>query len=359
MDKVKGKKPIERAAYFPPNMELMVNEWNEGAETGEPSRIDEMNEIFAWKRGFVSGWYGWANDGKGTFFDFVSLMKAKVDGWKWCLFKPEDMSSRKTESGIVITADDIYNNLVWALTGKTPYKNFAKSHGLKVIPLDEYMAAIEWIERHFFVLYPKDRRFKSLMDDFKFYYEKFGIDGFLVDPWKSVVMEKSGETIDQVLNTAFIEIKEFSLQTNSSFNIISHPKSMMDVKEKNGAYKVVNQYMIAGGAQWDNNMDSQYSIYRPERHLSPSDPKVHFINLKQRKAEIVGVKRGIYENIRFDFLTKRYFFNGVCPIDGSMREQKHKATASIFDYTESAHSRNDENPFVTPKVDEKTGHPFG
>jgi hypothetical protein len=259
----------------------------------------------------------------------MSLVKSKTDGWKWCLFKQEDMSSRRSDKKVIMTADDIYNNIAWTLTGQTPYKHFAKKHFIKQLGFEPYMEAIEWIEKHFFVVYPQDRRFKNVMDDFLFYYEKFGIDGFLVDPWKSIITDRSSDTIDQVLNSAFIECKEFCLKTDTSFNIIAHPKSMQDVKVSNkegAAYKIVNQFMIAGGAAWDNNMDSQYSIYRPERHLSPSDPKVHFYNLKQRKAEIVGARRGVYENIRFDFLTKRYFFDGVCPIDGSVKEGKQKPT---------------------------------
>jgi hypothetical protein len=325
------------AAYVPPNIQLMVSEWEYGTETGEPSRVNAMDEVFAWKRGFVNGWYGWSNDGKGTFFDFMSLIKSKIDGWKWLLYKQEDMSSRRNGKVITITADDIYNNLAWALTGQTPYRHFAKKHFQKQLDLEKYMDAIEWIEKHFMVVNPNDRRFKNVMDTFLYYYEKFGVDGFLIDPWKSIITDRANDTIDQVLNNAFIECKEFALKTDTSFNIIAHPTSMQDVKTSNkeGApYKVVNQFMISGGAAWDNNMNSQYSIYRPERHLSPSDPKVHFINLKQRKAEIVGAKRGVYENIKFDFLTKRYFFDGVCPIDGSIKPDKFAKKEGMMDFGE-------------------------
>lgn len=340
MDKIEK---FSSAAYVPPNIQLMVNEWNEGTETGEPSRISELDEVFAWKRGFISGWYGWSNDGKGTFFDFMATVKAKHDGWKFCMMKQEDMSSRKSGKNIVMTADDIYNNIIWGYTGKTPYKHFAKKHFIPQIPLDEYMDKMTWVEEHFFVVNPTDRKFKNVMDTFLYYYEKFGIDVFLIDPWKSIITDRSTDTIDQVLNQAFIECKEFALKTNTSFNIIAHPKSMQDVKEKDGKYKVVNQFMVSGGAAWDNNMDAQYSIYRPERHLSPSDPKVHFYNLKQRKSEIVGARRGVYENITFDYKTKRYFFNQVCPLDGSLKPDRFAKKEGMMDF--GAPKEKEESPF--------------
>jgi hypothetical protein len=309
-----------KSSYYPPDFASMLREWKDGAEVGEKSYVSELDDVFAWKTGLIQAWYGWANDGKGTFFDFMATMKSKFDDhWKWCFFKQEDMSSSVFEGRVKMNANDIYNNLVWVYSGKTPYKHFAKRHGIPQITINEYQEVLEWVENHFFVVYPKDRRYKTVMDEFKFYHEKFGIKGYLIDPFKSLILDEKART-DFMMNEVFIEAKEFALQTNTNFNFIAHPKSMTDVKmgnKEDSPYKVVNQFMIAGGAAWDNNMDAQFSIYRPERHLNPSDPKVHFHNLKQRKAEVVGVKRGSYENIIFDRNTKRYFFNGVCPFDGS------------------------------------------
>ena len=337
-----------RSSYIPPDITSMTNEWNEGIQTGETSRVEAMSDVFAWMRGFISGWYGWSNDGKGTFFDFMAVMKAKFDGWKFLMYKQEDMSSHKDGSRIVMDANHIYNNLAWTYTGITPYKHFSKKYFRPLMTLEQYHEAIEWVEKHFFAIYPSDRRYKSVMDDFLFYYEKFGIDCFLIDPFKALVLDDN-ERSDYVMNKVFIEAKEFALKTNSSFNFISHPKSLTEVKEgkdKDAPYKVVTQFMQLGGSAWDINMDSQYSIYRPYRHRDPADPYVHFYNLKQRKAEIVGVKRGVYEEIKFDYLTKRYFFGGVCPLDGSLVSDKHKPSSTSEELNFSTTPVSDEDlPF--------------
>lgn len=81
-------------------------------------------------------------------------------------------------------------------------------------------------------------------------------------------------------------------------------------------------------------MDAQYSVYRPERHLNPRDPKVEFHNLKQRNNEEVGAQRGVFRGIKFDRLTRRYFFDGICPIDGSMEKgYQSKAKTAPIDFT--------------------------
>lgn len=331
MEKKKIVKPVNdrraefESAYFPVDIKTIVNEWDQGAEIGETSRVEALDHVFRWKRGLINGWYGWANDGKGTFYDYLAVVKAKFDGYKFCFMKQEDMGSvrmfdKATEKyKSKLSANPIHNNLMWTYSGKTPYDHYAKKYHIPKLELDELHAAAEWVDSHFIVLYPKDRRYKSVMDIFKFYYEKFGIDVFLIDPFKSLILEDSKRT-DKMMDELFIATKEFALATNTSFNFIAHPKSMSDVKQKDGRFKVVDQFMISGGAAWDNNMDGQFSVYRPERHLTPSDPKVHFFNLKQRHAELVGADRGVYEDIKLDRRTRRYLFNQVCPITGVIPE---------------------------------------
>jgi hypothetical protein len=123
---------------------------------------------------------------------------------------------------------------------------------------------------------------------------------------------------------------------------------MTEVKDKNGAFKVVNQFMQLGGSAWDIKMDGQYSIYRPERHLDPSDPKVHLYNLKQRQAEVVGVQRGSCENIEFIFKNKQYYFDSINPMDGSIKGQPKRNEPVDFTAPKETQSKifnPDEVPF--------------
>jgi twinkle protein len=300
----------------------------------------------------LNGWYGWANDGKGTLFDYLALMKARYDGWKFCMFKPEDLGSYRSNKKIVVTANDIYNNLVWTYTGITPYKHFAEKYKMPQLKQDEYIDAIEFVEKHFIIINPKDVSHKNILETFTFYYEKYGIDVFLIDPFRCIHIVSDAKQTDERMNHLFYDCKYFSLETNTSFNFIAHPKSMRDVRVSNkpgSPFKLVTQEMISGGAAWDNAMDGEYSIYRPERHLLSSNPKVHFHNLKQRKAELVGANRGHYEHIEFDFKTKRYYFDRVCPITGQLKEDKFAAApqGNIFDYVKGQ-GKGD-----TPKVNKK------
>jgi len=325
MDKV--KKGLE-SSYIPFDLSIGLREWNKGAEVGLSSGAKELDGVLKHKPGFINGWYGWPNDGKGTFYDWQAILSAKLDGWKFCMFKPEDMSAHRMDGQVYVNAVDILHNLMWTYTGKTPYKHIAERYHVPQLTKDEYLEAHEWISDHFFIVYPRDRKYKNILDEFRFMFDKHGINRFLIDPFRGLILE--GKDREAAMNQLFFDAKEFALGTNTILDFIAHPKSQNEVKvskKEDAAYKVVDQWMISGGAAWDNAMDSQYSIYRPERHLSPVDPKVHFINLKQRKSEIVGANRGQYNKIVFNFLEKRYYLDGICPISGKMMNGRHTADA--------------------------------
>lgn len=351
----------QTSSYIQFDAAASVNEHEAGVIGGDSCRIDALKRRFAWMRGHVNGWYGWANDGKGLMLDFLNVVKAKeredivngkkkkVDGWKFVLYKPEDMSPVIENGTPKIKANRIYKNLAWTLTGKPWDKNVAKRFGVQQMSIKEEMDAMDYIIDHFFVIFPRDRRYKNILEENLFLYEKYGIDVFQIDPW-NVVRLNDATRGDERLVEAFIEIKEFAMKTNSVVNIVNHPRSMSDVrvsKDANSAFKVVNQFMVLGGSAWDMKMDGQFSVYRPERHLNASNPKVHLWNLKQKEAEIVGVERGVTEGIELSVVNRQYYFDGINPMDGSVKPDKFSGVQrSVFDEQQKKPTPiNDEVPF--------------
>ena len=356
MDKVKKTEPKKeerkdlQSFYIPFDLAASINERNDGIQGGESCRIDGLKDVFAWMRGFVNGWYGWSSDGKGSLLDYLFVMAAKYDKRKICMFKPEDMDTVINRGKPEIKANRIYKNLAWSLTGKTWNPQFAAKHKSPLMTEDEEMEATKFIKQHFFVIYPEDRLYTSMIDNYRFMYEHYGIDYFLLDPFGEVELP-SADRGDERLIKAFMAIKKFAMETNSCFNIINHPRSMHDVKEKDGSFKVVNQFMQLGGAAWDIKMDGQFSIHRPFRHKNPNDPRVHLYNLKQRQAEVVGVNKGVSEDIVFDFLKKQYYFNGMNPMDGTLAPEAIRYVRQPPETKKTKDKKQDKPPlnFTDPK----------
>lgn len=315
-----------KSFYVPLDSASAVNDHGLVVQEGETCHIDALKNRFAWMRGHVNAYYGWANDGKGTMIDYLSLVKAKMAGWKTCFYKREDMDVVIVNEGGrrrgKIKANRILYNLAWMLTGKTWSEGFRqRNKGSLLMTLDEKMDALDFITQHFYPGFPADRKFKTLQEGFRFMYEQFGCDHFIYDPWAGIELENNDRG-DEKLIRAFDDVKQFHLETNSVASIVGHAKAQTDArvsKDPNSAFRVVNQFMILGGSPWDMKMDGQFSINRPERHLDPADNKVHFWNLKQRDAEIVGVQRGVTKGIELDVIKKQYYFDGVNPLTGEIR----------------------------------------
>ena len=305
---------------------LMIKEYKEGKQVASSARSSDMDNRFRWMKTFLNCFTGNPNTGKSTFLLFLMTLKSTIDGWKWGIFSPEMISSRKIENKIMINAGDIIDEIVWMKTGKNPFKHVYDRYGYPQIGLDEYMEALEWVTDHFIITHPKDTSYNSVMDNMKYIAETFGTDGLLIDPWKNVRVQFDGGmgTMDNVLHGVFAEVKEMAIMTNQVVNIIAHPKSLQNVRNADKSFKVVSAQDLAGGAAWFNSMDGIYSIHRPNEHEDPNDPEVIFYNLKQRKQDMVA-RRGKVQGIEFDFKTHRYYFKAICPIDG---KNKHGQIAT-------------------------------
>lgn len=304
--------------------EELIYEFRNGKVVGEDAEISALSENFSWKRGFVNCWTGWPNDGKTTYFQFMAVMKSLVSKYKWCIWPPEMLNTWKSQSGIIKTsASDIVDELVFMMTGKNPYLHYQQRYNIPQMSEHDYRAAVQWVKEHFVIIHPKDRKYTDLIDNFKYFHDKYNFDGFLIDPFKNLDHNQSEGRFDLYLDKVFSDVKEFALETNTSMNFIAHPKAQTDSQNADGTFKICTQYMLAGGAAWNNSMDGIYSIYRPHKHAKATDPRVTFLNLKQRKQQLVG-RVGQYEKIEFLFDTNRYYFDGHCPIDGTYVEPIYK-----------------------------------
>lgn len=336
------------SSYVPLDIAAAINEQGKLVQGGDTCHIEQLKNVFAWMRGFINGWYGWPNDGKSLMLDYLSVLKAKHSRWKSCMFKPENMDTIIDDKKRVhIKANRIYKNLAWTLTGKTWNKSFAIQHKCPLMTAQEEEEALFIISEFIYIIYPKDRKWNTFKEECLYMYEKFGIDNFVLDPWYTIKLD-SGERDDYRLQQAFTEAKEVAMLTNSVFNIVGHPKNLTEVKNKDGSFKIVNQFMILGGSPWDTVMDGQYSIYRPKRHEpgKSNDPTVNFINLKQRDGEIVGVERGEYNNIFLERTMRQYYFDYVNPMNGSLHHSR-VGKSQVIDFSQPKKEANvtDDLPF--------------
>lgn len=299
------------------NFDLLKEEYEQGAQLAESCMIPGLANHFSWKRGFQNCWTGFPNDGKTQFLLFVMVVKALRSGWKFVIWSPEMRSSTYVDGKVKVHYNDLILEIVAMVGGQTPHKHIAERYQMNRMSLDKVLEISKWVKKHFIFLDPCDKKPDYIHNRLCEIYDQQGFDGVLIDPFKNV--EHDIRVRDDIyLDRLFDTFKDMAVRTNSSMNWIAHPKANVQrVKEnREGALErlVCDQYMLNGGAAWDNGMDGIYSILRPGTLRDPSDPRVTFYNLKQRKQELT-TDRGKVEGIVFDKQKRRYYFDEIDPFN--------------------------------------------
>lgn len=294
-----------------------------------------------------------------TFDSFMMLMAAKVDGRRWGIWSPEMITSEneskdRRKPKIVKKATQIYYPLIKSYTGQNPYPYFPNQ-----MNPDVFEDARKFVEEHFYVIDTgRDRDYMTVIDALRWATLEFNLYGWVIDPFKNLEWEEGNKTKDRILQRVLDEFKYLAVETNTVGQLILHPRQMNEKELREGGnlkgpYRVMTQFDLLGGSVWSNGVDSLHSYYRPFVHEDPNSPHASLYNLRQ-KMQDVTVKPGAYEGIYYEIDTNRFYFNGVCPINGSKLRTSRASQASMWDemrrkYNEepvkAAVVNDDENPF--------------
>lgn len=308
---------------------IIEQDYTEGMQIAESCGIPEMDTHFKLMRGNQNCFTGFPNSGKTQLTLFIQIVKSMVDGWKWVLWSPEMRKANFVDNKVKVHYNRLAYEIMASLSGKTPYEIVHKETGVPLMTLEERMHWVDWIDKHFIFLEPNNKKIDDVYDILNRVYENHGCDGFLIDPYKNI--EVDGNVRDDIhLHRAFAKFQDLAVRTNSVMNWIAHPKSGVPrTFNANGIMTptVCNVNHLAGGAAWDNSMDGIYTIHSPNCLTDTNDPYREFINLKERDQLLVA-KKGKVENIRFDISSRRYYFDGVCPI-GNKKENPFPETNSL------------------------------
>jgi hypothetical protein len=271
---------------------------------GKYCGVDQIANMFSWKKGMSYLFTGTPNTGKTTMVLFLYLIMSLRHGYKWCIWSPEMEDSYLDHGSIEYHSKDLIYTLMWTMAGVTPYDFYSKKHGTNLMSDEEKRTAYNWVVDHFKYIHLGDRTPAGIMEGFVEINDKYKVDGFLLDPWKSV-KQNMDKRSDLWLEDALMDFKTFSLETNSIMTFVVHPKSMRDYREADGNFRVITPMDLNGGAAWNNSMDVIISLRRMADRTEWHSHKI-------RKQHLVGIP-GMYDQITFDMNTYRFYFMGDDP----------------------------------------------
>lgn len=275
----------------------MLDGFHNGQERGTTTYVDCIDKAWTWRSGEVNIWTGYQNEGKSLFLNQLATLKAFHDGWKFAVFSPENMPM-----------NDFFNDIIEMYAGKSA-DPFYKSHRMS---LEEYEKAMKFVQKHFFLIYPrKDFELKTIFNRAKYLVKTKGIRSLIIDPYNTIQHRmRGGEREDLYISRFMSELKRFALDYNISIHLVAHQVTPM--KDNDGRYLKPDVNRIKGGGTFADKADNVMFVWRPERALDFSSTLVTFGSQKIKKQKLVGMPQEI-NNISFNVKEQRYYFNGSTP----------------------------------------------
>lgn len=280
-------------------IESMLDGFENGQERGTTTYIPQVDNAWTWRSGEVNIWTGYQNEGKSLFLNQLSTIKAYHDGWKFGVFSPENMPMK-----------DFFNDLVEMYIGKSSDPYYKNNQMTK----DEYLEAINFVKRHFFLIYPKKNfNLDSIFERAKFLVKTKGIRSLIIDPYNTVQHKMGrGEREDLYISRFMSELKRFAVDNKISVNLVAH--QVTPQKDESGRYYKPDVNRIKGGGTFSDKADNVMFVWRPHRALDFSNTSVIFGSQKIKKQKLVGIPQEI-ENIEFNIKEQRYYFDGYSPFN--------------------------------------------
>jgi len=272
-------------------IDVMMQSFREGKRMGDLTHFgEEMDNHFRWKRGQSNLWMGYANTGKSTLLLQMCIVKSIIDGWKWAVFSPEGYP-----------AEDFYDDLACMYTGK----DVTDQYGNKMME-SEYAEACEFIDHHFFFIYPEDNHTVTVLHEkFEHLILKHGVDGVIIDPYNQVDKENVGERSDIEVSEFLNKVNRFAAAHNIIYNIVVHPKTINISKDT--PYRPVDLHDIALGNMWGNKIWNAVSYHRPKWFENRQDSSCEIIIQKIKRRRTGGKWGTVFMD--FDFTKSRFFVN--------------------------------------------------
>lgn len=214
-----------------------------GVSTGWPS----LDSNFLVKPGEFTVVTGIPNSGKSNFIDDLCVHLAKLHGWSFAMFSPENQPIEDHISRIA-------EKYTWKPFAEGPTQRM--SH-------QELCEANEWISDHFHWILPEDDSdwsIDQILERCQALVTRHGVRGLVIDPWNEIEHSSTTESETMYISRALKKIRQFGRRVGVHIFIVVHPKMLQ--KDSSGNYPVPTLYDCAGSAHWRNKADNGLVVWR-------------------------------------------------------------------------------------------------
>lgn len=263
--------------------------YEHGLERGESTGWTSVDRYYTVRPGELTVIVGTPGSGKSNFVDALLVNLARLHGWGFALFSPENQPVADHMSRIV---------------EKYVERPFAQGPTPRMAP-DELHIGMEWVRDHFWWILPRDERqweIGWLLNRAKELVYRHGIRGLVIDPWNELEPQRSRdesetEYVSRVLRT----VRQWGRQHGVHVWMVVHPTKLY--RDKDGQYPVPTLYDAHGSAHWRNKADNGLCVWRD---MSPESPRRFEVDVHVQKIRFRQIGRLGKVTLRYWAATATY-----------------------------------------------------
>lgn len=287
--------PAKDVIYLNDICRDMLKTFVDGITKHETTCIPAIDRIFRWNKQDLNCFFGVGNGGKSALMNYLLMMKAVQNDWKFAFYSPE------------ADVHKFYNDLIQLYVGLPLF-------GYNKMSKAQYVYAMKFINERFFYIDTGDTAPTPdyLLERFHEIIAKHNVDAVVLDPWNQLTHLKRGVTKDEYLSEELRKIKMFAKKNNVIFNIVAHCNSSLSFKADGNLEMPYAQKHLADGPMWRNKCDNIVAYHRPEFRTNPENTYA-VMSSQKIKNETLGGKKGEVD-LYFDRDTFRFKLSDDEPV---------------------------------------------
>ena len=246
--------------------------YTKGYSKGLSTGISPLDPHYTFRKGELTIMTGFANIGKTTSQLFLMIMSAKLYGWKWLMYCPEN----EPVGDLMIDIAEMY-------CGGTADRDFNDR-----INQEEYLRGINWAYDHFTVLtFDETPTVEDVLGAFQDYMQVTPMDGVSLDPLNDLKAGEKQSKYDYYYD-ALSNIRRFIKKNKIAFYLVVHPGTAANRRRNDdGTRPAPNMSDVEYGSMFGNRADNFIVFHRNPQSENWNLTEIHIQKVKFQK--LVGV----------------------------------------------------------------------
>jgi len=255
--------------------------YRNGLEGGHSTGWRSVDQHYTVRPGEFTVVTGIPSSGKSNWLDAMLVNLARLHGWSFGLFSPENQPIEDHIARIV----EKYIRLPFN-AGPTPRMSER-----------DVQAGIAWANEHFFWVLPHDEKcweIDWILGRARELVYRYGIRGFVIDPWNELEPQRTAkETETEYISRVLRVVRQFGRRHGTHMWMVVHPTKLR--RGDDGRYPVPTLYDCHGSAHWRGKADNGICVWRDLSAHDKSEVDIHVQKIRFRQIGHLGKVTLLYD----------------------------------------------------------------